>query len=50
MDDVKNMVDTEIVQYVDRQKDVEAEDLAALLREYADVLDAEGFEAFRPGL
>jgi len=50
IDDMKNMMDTQIVQYADRERDVEPEELAALLREYAEVLDTEGFEAFRPGL
>jgi len=47
---LKNMVAAEIVQYADRETDATASEVAAVLREYADALETDGFERFRPGL
>jgi len=50
LDNLKNMVDTEIMQYADRQSNVDTEELAELLRQYADTLESDGYEPFRPRL
>jgi len=47
---IEKMTHTEIVQYADRETDATASEVAAVLREYADALDTDGFERFRPGL
>jgi hypothetical protein len=50
VNNVKNMMHTDIVQYADRETDATASEVAAVLREYADALETDGFERFRPGL
>lgn len=41
---VRNLLDTEVAQSADKETDLTAEEVAEVLRDRADDLDAEGFE------